>query len=90
MNRGSMNAEEFKTGAIGDSIPYPLVADQQPRTPQRAYRGVVNGMYPTVQRVMVTLLDEGYEGLGEPVRMSQIHRVATPERAERKQHGETS
>lgn len=35
-----MNAEEFKTGAIGDAISYLLVADQQPGTPQRAYRGL--------------------------------------------------
>jgi hypothetical protein len=39
------------------------------------------------QMVLVTLLDEG---LGEPVGMSQIQSVAKPERAERKQHGETS
>jgi hypothetical protein len=42
----------------------------------------VNGIYPTVQMVIVALVDEGYEGLREPVRMSQIHSVAKPEREE--------
>jgi hypothetical protein len=73
-----MNAEEFKTIAIGDTITYTLLADQRPINPQREYRGVVNGIYPTAQMVIVTLLDEGYEGLSEPVRMSQINNVAKP------------
>jgi len=78
IERGSMNAEEFKTIAIGDTIIYTLLADQRPINPQREYRGVVNGIYPTAQMVIVTLLDEGYEGLSEPVRMSQINSVAKP------------
>ncbi len=71
-----MNAEEFKTIAIGDTITYTLLADQRPINLQREYRGVVNGIYPTAQMVIVTLLDEGYEGLSEPVRMSQINNIA--------------
>jgi hypothetical protein len=70
-----MNEEEFKTIAIGDTITYTLLADQRPNNPQRAYRGIVNSIYPDIQMVLVTLLDEGYEGLSEPVRMSQIQSV---------------
>ncbi len=73
-----MNAEEFKTIEIGDIITYTLSPDQRPRIPQREYRGVVNRIFPDVQMVIVTLLDEGYEGLSEPVRMSQISSVAKP------------
>lgn len=75
---GSMNAEEFKTIAIGDTITYTLSPDQRPIIPQREYRGVVNKTFPADQMVIVTLLDEGYEGLSEPVRMSQISSVAKP------------
>jgi hypothetical protein len=76
MKRGSMNAEEFQT--IGDTITCILLAAQRPSNPQRAYRGGVNSMYLTVQMVLVTLLDERYKGLSEPVRMNQIQSVATP------------
>jgi hypothetical protein len=78
IERGSMNAEEFKTIAIDDTITYTLSPDQRPRIPQREYKGVVNRIFPADQMVIVTLLDEGYEGLSEPVRMSQISSVAKP------------
>ncbi len=73
-----MKEEEFKTIAIGDTITYILLADQRPKNPQRAYRGVVNSIYPDIQMVLVTLLDEGYEGLSEHVRMSQIQSIIKP------------
>lgn len=47
------------------------------KSPKRI-QGVVNGIYPTAQMVIVTLLNEGYEGLSEPVRMSQINSVVKP------------
>jgi hypothetical protein len=50
-----MNEEEFKTIAIGDTITYTLLADQRPNNPQRAYRGIVNSIYPDIQMVFVTL-----------------------------------
>ncbi len=78
IKRGCMNEEEFKTIAIGDTITYTLLADQRPKNPQRAYRGVVKSIYSDIQMVVVMLLDEGYEGLSEPVRMSQISSVAKP------------
>ncbi len=71
-----MNEEEFKTIAIGDTIIYTLSQDQRPTNSQRAYRGVVNRIYPDVHMVLVTLLDEGYEGLSEYVKMSQIQSIA--------------
>jgi hypothetical protein len=73
-----MSEEEFKTIAIGDTITYTLLADQRPNNPQRAYTGIVNSIYPDIQMVFVTLLDEGYEGLSESVRMSQIQSVTKP------------
>ena len=71
-----MDAKTFQTIAIGDTITYILSADQRPTNPHRTYRGVVTRIDHKAQYVMVTLLDEGYEGLSEPVGMSQIQSVA--------------
>ena len=85
-----MNTEEFTTIAIGDTITYTLTADPRARTSQREERGVVNRITPDVQMVFVTLLDEEYEALNVPVRMSQIKSVTKTGRAYRKQRGQTS
>ena len=85
-----MNTEECTTIAIGDTITYTLSADPRSRTSQREERGVVNRITPDVQMVFVTLLDEEYEALNEPVRMSQITSVTKTGRAYRKQCGQTS
>ncbi len=78
MERGSMDAKTFQTLAIGDIITYTLSADQRPTNPDRAYRGVVTSIDHKESRVIVTLLDKGYEGLSEPVGISQIQSVAKP------------
>jgi hypothetical protein len=75
MEQGYMNAEEFHTIAVGDIISYTLSPDQRPTNPLRAYRGVVTKLYPATYMVIVTLLDEGYEGLSEQVQMDQIQGV---------------
>ena len=70
-----MNEEEFYTLAVGDVISYTLSHDQRPTNPLRAYRGVVTKLYPDTYMVIVTLLEEGYEGLSEQVQMEQIQSV---------------
>ena len=75
MERGCMNADEFHTIAVGDIISYTLSSDQRPTNPLREYRGVVTKLYPETLMVIVTLLDEGYEGLSEQVKIDQIQSV---------------
>lgn len=82
-----MDAKTFQTLAAGAIITYTLSADQRPTNPQRTYRGVVTSIVHKAQSVIVTLLDEGYEGLSEPVGRSQIQSVAKPEREDLKRHG---
>jgi hypothetical protein len=78
MERGRMNAEEFHSIAVGDIISYTLSPDQIPTSPLREYRGVVTNLYPDTQMAIVTLLDEGYEGMSEQVKMDQIQSVTKP------------
>lgn len=78
MERGRMNAEEFHSIAVGDIISYTLSSDQRPTNPLREYRGVVTNLYPDTQMAIVTLLDEGYEGMSEQVKMDQIQSVTKP------------
>ena len=78
MERGNMDAKTFQTLAVGDIIIYTLAADQRPTNPHRTYRGVVTSMVHKAESVLVTLLDEGYEGLSEPVGRSQMQSVARP------------
>jgi hypothetical protein len=73
-----MDVKTFQTITIGDIITYTLSADQRPTNPHRAYSGIVTSIDYKAQRVIVTLLDKGYEGLSEPVGMSQIQSVAKP------------
>jgi hypothetical protein len=75
MERGCMNEEEFHTIAVGDILSYTLSPDQRPTNPLREYRGVVTKLYSDTQMIIVTLLDEGYEGLSEQVQMVQIQSV---------------
>jgi|GEM_PF-1490756 len=74
-----MDAKTEQTLAIGDIITYTLSTEQQPTTPQRAYKGVVKRIDHKAQRVIVTLLDEMYEALCEPVGMSHIQSIAKPQ-----------
>ena len=73
-----MDEKTFQTIAVGDIITYTLSADQRPTNPYRVYRGVVTSIVHTAQSVIVTLLDEGYEGLSEPVGRCQIQSVTKP------------
>jgi hypothetical protein len=77
MDGGSLDAKTFLTIAIGDTITCTFSADQRPTNPARAYREVVTRIDHRESRV-VTLLDEGYEALCEPVGMSQIQGVVKP------------
>jgi len=78
-----MNAKIFQTLAIGDIITYILSADQRQTSSRRAYKGVVMRIDHKAHLVIVTLLDEVYEALNEPVSMSQILSVAKSQREER-------
>ena len=71
-----MNAEALQTITVGDIISYTLSSDQLSTNPLREYRGVVNRIYPDAQMVSVTLLDEEFQALNEPVRMDHIQSVA--------------
>lgn len=84
-----MNAEEFHTIAVGDTICYTLSPGQRLTNPLRVYRGVVNRIHPDAQMVSVALLDEEFEALNEPVRMDHIHSVAKPWRGSRQWQGQT-
>jgi hypothetical protein len=79
-----MDAKTVQTLAIGDIIAYTLSTEQKPTNPQRTYRGVVKRIDHKAQRVIVTLLDEVYEALCEPVGMSQIQSIAKPQHEDRK------
>jgi hypothetical protein len=82
-----MNAKIFHTLAIGDSITY---IDQRQTTPHKAYKGIVTRIDHKAHLVIVTLLDEVYEVLCEPVGMSQIQSIAKPQRKNLKQYGSIS
>ena len=73
-----MDAKTFQTLAVGDIITYILLADQRPANPKRTYTGTVTSIVHKAESVIVMLLDEGYEGLSEPVGRSQIQSVAKP------------
>ncbi len=73
-----MDAKTLQTLAIGDIITYTLSADQRPTNLHRTYSGVVKRIDHKAQLVIVTLMDEVYEALCEPVGMSQIQSVAKP------------
>src|SRR5260370_7586367 len=80
-----MNAEAFQTIAVGDIISYTLSPHLRPIHPPRAYCGVVNRIDPEAQMVSVTLLDEEFEALNEPVGMDDIQSVAKTRGGSRQQ-----
>lgn len=84
-----MNAEVFQTIAVGDIISYTLSPNQRSTNPLREYQGVVNRIHPDAQVVSVTLLDEEFEALNEPVRMDHIQSVAKPWRESCQRRGQT-
>lgn len=89
LERGSMNTEAFQTIAVGDVISYTLSPDQRPINPLKEYKGVVNRIHLDTQMVSVTLLDEEFEALNEPVRMDHIQSVAKLQRGSRQPQGQT-
>jgi len=84
-----MNAEVFQTIAVGDIISYTLSPNHSPTNPLREYRGVVNRIHPDAQVVSVTLLDEEFEALNEPVSMDHIQSMVKPRRGSRQRQGQT-
>jgi hypothetical protein len=83
-----MNAEVWQTIAVGDIISYTLSSSQLSTHPLREYRGVVNRIDPEAQMVSVTLLDEEFEALNEPVRMDHIQSIAKSWRDLRQRQGQ--
>jgi len=82
MKRGRMNAEVFRTIAVGDVTSYTLSPSQHPARLPRTYRGVVNRIHGGARMVSVWLLDEELEALNEPVSIDHIQSVAKPDRRE--------
>ena len=80
-----MNAEAMQTITVGDIISYTLSSNQLSTKPLREYRGVVNRIDPQAQMVRVTLLDEEFEALNEPVGIDDIQSVAKSRRGSRQQ-----
>jgi hypothetical protein len=71
-----MSQDQGKTITDGDVITYTLRPDQRPINPNKEYRGIVKKVYAEAQMLMVTLLTPGYEGMEEPVYVSQVKSVA--------------
>ena len=66
--------------SVGDIIFYKLRLSDLPINPERVWKGKIESVYSSF--VLVSSLDEGYEGLREAVWPSQIVKV------ERKSHVE--
>lgn len=66
-------------------MPYRQISDQQ--IPKGSTWEGVTSIVHKAQSVIVTLLDEGYEGLSEPVGRRQMQSVAKPWHENLKQHG---
>ena len=67
--------EAITSGVI---ITYRLRPDQRPHHPDKQWRGKVVRYDRTFHRAMVVLLEEGYEGCEEDVRLWQIVRIEEP------------
>lgn len=59
----------------GDIVVYTLRSDQQPRQLNKQWRGKVLCVYPTIARIWVASLEEGYEECDEDVWLEQVVRV---------------
>ena len=64
--------KDIKPGAV---ILYRLRSDQRPCQPTKEWRGKVLLVYRTVQRVIVTSLEEGYEDCNDEVWLEQIIQI---------------
>jgi hypothetical protein len=67
-----MRDEQLTVGAI---VVYTLRPDQGPCHPEKEWRGRVLWVYPTIARVWVASLEEGYEGCDEDVWFEQVVRI---------------
>lgn len=56
--------------SVGDVIFYKLRLSDLPTNPERIWKGKIESLYSSF--ILVSSLDEGYEGLQEPVWPSQI------------------
>ena len=59
--------------SVGDIIFYKLRLSDLPINPERVWKGKIEGVYSSF--VLVSSLDEGYEGLREAVWPSQIVKI---------------
>ena len=59
----------------GVIITYRLRPDQRPRHPDKEWRGKVLCVYPTIARIRVASLEEGYDGCDEDVLLEQVVRI---------------
>jgi hypothetical protein len=61
--------------AVGGIVVYTLRPDQRPCHPDNKWRGKVLCVYPTIARIRVASLEEGYEGCDEDVWFEQVVRI---------------
>jgi hypothetical protein len=74
--RWCIRDEQIIAGSI---VVYTLRPDQRPRHPEKEWRGKVLCVYPTIARIHVASLEEGYEGCDEDVCLEQIVMIETPD-----------
>ncbi len=59
----------------GGIVVYTLRPEQRPCHPQKEWRGKVLCVYPTIARIRVASLEEGYEECDEDVWFEQVVRI---------------
>jgi ribosomal protein L21E len=70
MRKSSISEQTFRRIAKGDTVVYVLSPSAQPTHPEREWHGRV--LYTGGEAVVVTVLDEGYTGEMETVKLTQI------------------
>jgi len=70
VQKSSISEQTFRRIAKGDIVIYVLPPSAQPTHPEREWHGRV--LYTGGEAVIVTVLDEGYSGEMETVKLSQI------------------
>ena len=61
--------------SVGDIVFYHMLPADQPTEPEKEWSGVVTAIHSSLFYVIVTILTEGFEGLEEHVRFTQIIRA---------------
>jgi hypothetical protein len=72
--------QQLKEGAI---IVYVLLPKDRPTNPKFEYRGEIKKVELALKRVVVDILNKGYEGDEEPVFFDQIVRIEQEEKEHR-------